>query len=144
MTFPSSWLMSLREMKELIWDFDSYFPFSFPFHLISVSASISLTVSSILFSAFPPFQSALLLSLMLPLANVQRCDATTTQILFPLQSLLIRNAVLLDLKPCSSCKNRRFGGTYLFHYQGEKILRARKNVGSNLRLVSVTSFDRYY
>jgi hypothetical protein len=30
-----------------------------------------------------------------------------------------KNAVLWDVKPCGSCKNRGYGGTYRLHYQGE-------------------------
>jgi hypothetical protein len=30
------------------------------------------------------------------------------------------NAVFWDMTQCGSCKNRRFGGTYLFHYHSEK------------------------
>jgi hypothetical protein len=29
-------------------------------------------------------------------------------------------AVFLVITPCGSCKNRRFGGTYRLHHQGEK------------------------
>jgi hypothetical protein len=30
------------------------------------------------------------------------------------------SAVVLDVTPRDSCKNRRFGGTYRLHHQGEK------------------------
>jgi hypothetical protein len=32
------------------------------------------------------------------------------------------NFVFWDVTPCGSCKNRRFGGTYRLHHQGDKIL----------------------
>jgi hypothetical protein len=38
----------------------------------------------------------------------------------------IKNAVLWDVTPCGSCKNRRFGGTCRFHYQGDENWRAGK------------------
>jgi hypothetical protein len=31
-----------------------------------------------------------------------------------------KNSVLWDVTPCGSCKNRRFGGTYHLHHQGDK------------------------
>jgi hypothetical protein len=43
----------------------------------------------------------------------------------------MKNAVLLDVAPCGSCKNRRFGGTCLLYHKDEKNLRARNNVSSN-------------
>jgi hypothetical protein len=36
------------------------------------------------------------------------------------------NALFWDVTPCGSCKNRRFGGTYSLHYQGDKSRRPRK------------------
>jgi hypothetical protein len=33
----------------------------------------------------------------------------------------MKNAAFWDLTPCGSCKNRRFGGTYCLHHQGNKI-----------------------
>jgi hypothetical protein len=33
----------------------------------------------------------------------------------------MKNAVFWDVAPCSSCMNRRFGGTYRLHLQGRKI-----------------------
>jgi hypothetical protein len=35
-------------------------------------------------------------------------------------AVTIRNDVFWDVRPCGSCKNRRFGGTYSFHHQGVK------------------------
>jgi hypothetical protein len=42
----------------------------------------------------------------------------------------MKNAVFWDVTLCCSCKNRRFGGTYSLHYQGDKNRRAN-NVSSN-------------
>jgi hypothetical protein len=36
--------------------------------------------------------------------------------------------------PCGSCKNRRFGGTYRLHHQGERNHRASNNVSNNCQL----------
>jgi hypothetical protein len=36
-----------------------------------------------------------------------------------------KKAVFWDVAPCSSCMNRRFGGTYRIHLQGRKNLLAR-------------------
>jgi hypothetical protein len=33
--------------------------------------------------------------------------------------LLMKNAVVWDVTPCGSCKNRRFGRTYRLHHEGE-------------------------
>jgi hypothetical protein len=43
--------------------------------------------------------------------------------------LAVKNAIFWDVTPCGSCKNRRFGGTYRLHHQGDKNRRAR-NVSS--------------
>jgi hypothetical protein len=32
----------------------------------------------------------------------------------------MKNAVVWDVMPCGSCKNRWFGGMYRLHHQGEK------------------------
>jgi hypothetical protein len=42
----------------------------------------------------------------------------------------MKNTVLWDVMPCGLCKNRRFGGNYRLHHQGEKNQRARNNVSS--------------
>jgi hypothetical protein len=39
----------------------------------------------------------------------------------------MNNAVFLDVPPCGSCKNGRFGRTYHLQHKGEKNRRARKN-----------------
>jgi hypothetical protein len=43
----------------------------------------------------------------------------------------MKSAVIWDLTPYGSCKNRNFRGLYRHHYQGGKNHRARKNVSSN-------------
>jgi hypothetical protein len=37
------------------------------------------------------------------------------------RAVTMKNAVFLDVTPCRSCVNRRFGGTYRLHLQGRKI-----------------------
>jgi hypothetical protein len=32
----------------------------------------------------------------------------------------MKNVVVLDVTPCGSCENRRFGGTYRLHQQRDK------------------------
>jgi hypothetical protein len=46
-------------------------------------------------------------------------------------TMTMENTAFLDVTPCRSCKDQRFGGTFLFHYQGDKNQRDRKSVGSN-------------
>jgi hypothetical protein len=43
----------------------------------------------------------------------------------------MKNADLLDVTPCGSCKNRSFGGIYRLHHQGDKNWSARKNISSS-------------
>jgi hypothetical protein len=45
-------------------------------------------------------------------------------------AVTMKSAVVWDVTPCGSCKNRRFGGTYRLHHQGNKNKRAR-NVSNN-------------
>jgi hypothetical protein len=33
----------------------------------------------------------------------------------------MKNDIFLDVTPCGSCKNRRFGGSYSLHHQGEAL-----------------------
>jgi hypothetical protein len=40
----------------------------------------------------------------------------------------MKNAVLWDVAPCESCKNRRFGVTCRLHLQGRRNYRVRKSV----------------
>jgi hypothetical protein len=44
--------------------------------------------------------------------------------------LSTKNAVFWDMTPCGSCKNRRSGGTYRLHHQGEKTQLTGKKVNS--------------
>jgi hypothetical protein len=39
-------------------------------------------------------------------------------------AVTMNNDIFWDVKPCGSCKNRRFGGTYRIHQTGEKNQRA--------------------
>jgi hypothetical protein len=34
-------------------------------------------------------------------------------------ALTMKNGFILDVKPCGSCNNRRFGGMYRLHHQGD-------------------------
>jgi hypothetical protein len=45
----------------------------------------------------------------------------------------LKDAVLWDVRPCGSCKNRRFGRRYHLHHQRDKNRRARINVSSKLQ-----------
>jgi hypothetical protein len=45
-------------------------------------------------------------------------------------AVTMKNATSWDFTPCSSCMNRRFGGTCGLHHQGSENRRARNN-GSN-------------
>jgi hypothetical protein len=49
-------------------------------------------------------------------------------------TVTIKNAVFWDVTLRGSCKNRRFGGMYFFHHQGNKNRRAR-NVSSMIQLL---------
>jgi hypothetical protein len=48
--------------------------------------------------------------------------------------LTMMNAVFWDVTPYGPCKNRRFGGIYRLHQQGENNQQTRNNVSSNLEL----------
>jgi hypothetical protein len=50
-------------------------------------------------------------------------------------AVTMKNAVSWDVMPCGSCKNRRFGGMYRLHHQGDKNWRTGNNVSSVLRLL---------
>jgi hypothetical protein len=58
------------------------------------------------------------------------CGSQRTSYLPVYQIRNMKKAVLLEVMPCGSCKNRRFGGTYRLHHQGDKNRPAR-NVSSN-------------
>jgi hypothetical protein len=45
-------------------------------------------------------------------------------------AVTMKNAVFWNVTLCDSCKDRRFGGTYRFHYQGEKIRSVRNKIRS--------------
>jgi hypothetical protein len=44
---------------------------------------------------------------------------------------VLRNGVFWDVTPCGSCKNRRFGGTWRLHHQGDKNRWTRYNASCN-------------
>jgi hypothetical protein len=49
-------------------------------------------------------------------------------------AMTMKNAICCDVKPCGSCKDRNFGGTYPLHHQGDKNRWARnKLAGTNNR-----------
>jgi hypothetical protein len=50
----------------------------------------------------------------------------------------LKKALLLDVTPYASCKNRRFGGTNRFHHQEDK--NCRKILCSVLRLLLSANF----
>jgi hypothetical protein len=43
----------------------------------------------------------------------------------------LKNCVFWDVTPCGSCKNRRFGGSYRLHQQGDKSGWTRNSVSCN-------------
>jgi hypothetical protein len=45
-------------------------------------------------------------------------------------TVTMKNAVFWDVRPCGSCKNRRSGGTYHLHHQGNKNRQFRNNFSS--------------
>jgi hypothetical protein len=47
----------------------------------------------------------------------------------------MKNGVFLDVTPCGSCKNRRFGGTQRLLLQGDKNRWTRNNASSNYQLM---------
>jgi hypothetical protein len=52
------------------------------------------------------------------------------------------NAVIWDISRCGSCKNRRFGGTYRLHHQGDKNGLTRNTVSGNYQPTHATK--KYY
>jgi hypothetical protein len=45
-------------------------------------------------------------------------------------AVTMKNAIFWDDTPCGSSKNRRFGGMYRLHHQGDKNLRTRSIVSN--------------
>jgi hypothetical protein len=43
------------------------------------------------------------------------------------KAVIMKNAVVWNIMPCDSFKNRRFRGTYRLHHQGNKIRRGRND-----------------
>jgi hypothetical protein len=48
-------------------------------------------------------------------------------------AVTMKNAVFWDVVSCSSCVNRRFGGTYRLHLQGRKIRERGSSVSRRLQ-----------
>jgi hypothetical protein len=46
-------------------------------------------------------------------------------------AVIMKNAVFLDVTPCGSCKNRRFGGTHCLLHHGDKNRWIRNNTSCN-------------
>jgi hypothetical protein len=46
-------------------------------------------------------------------------------------AMTMKNVVFWDVTPCGCCMNRRFGGTYRFHHQGDKNRRGRKMLAAS-------------
>jgi hypothetical protein len=49
----------------------------------------------------------------------------------------MKNAIILDLRPCGSCNNRQFWRTYRLYLQGDKNRRAKNNVNGNSTVTAV-------
>jgi hypothetical protein len=47
-------------------------------------------------------------------------------------AVTMKNVVFWDVAPCTSCVNRRLGGTYRLHLQGRKIRERGNSVISHL------------
>jgi hypothetical protein len=57
-------------------------------------------------------------------------------------TVTMKNAVYWDVAPCSSCVNRRFGGTYRLHLRGRKIHERRTSVSRQLQIVALSCSPR--
>jgi hypothetical protein len=57
-------------------------------------------------------------------------------------AVTMKSAVFWNVTPCDSCKNRRSGGTYSLHHQGDKNRRAKKTlaVTSNWTTLLIVQF----
>jgi hypothetical protein len=53
-------------------------------------------------------------------------------------ALTMKNAIFWDIKPCGSCKKRRFGGTQRLRHQVDKNRWTRKNVSRNYQPTHAT------
>jgi hypothetical protein len=51
--------------------------------------------------------------------EVKRWDDNWQQVLSGPQNFRLENAVFWDVTASGSCKNRRFGGKYRLHHQGD-------------------------
>jgi hypothetical protein len=59
-----------------------------------------------------------------------------------LNKTTVRNAVLWNVTPCGSCKNRRFGGTYL-HLQGQNNQRTMGTLAITSNCSTLRSVNNY-
>jgi hypothetical protein len=54
----------------------------------------------------------------------------------------MKSTIIRDITPCSPLKaNRRFGGTYRFHLQGQRISRARNQRESRWQAEAISSSE---
>jgi hypothetical protein len=59
------------------------------------------------------------------------CEALSQLCEITEHTVCLKNTVIWVVTLCGSCKNRRFGGTYSIHHQGDKKWRARTEDSSN-------------
>jgi hypothetical protein len=52
--------------------------------------------------------------------STQHFKRTCSSVIFDIQCMALKTAVFWDVRPCGSCKNGRFGGTYRVHHQSDK------------------------
>jgi hypothetical protein len=77
------------------------------------------------------FASIFRVEIISELGTTAVTDCNSDSITIKITSYCLKNAVFWDVTPGDSCKNRRFGRTYLLHHQSDMNLRARNNVSSN-------------
>jgi hypothetical protein len=75
-------------------------------------------------SIYWPFTSVCILYCRDDVPNRNFISACSCRI-WGFHGVTVNNAIFCDVTPCGFCNNRRFGGTYLLHYQGEKIILLR-------------------
>jgi hypothetical protein len=80
-------------------------------NLIIISTAIKITTDiSIIIVIISDFNTR---TFELKLINYVRFEVLT--------AVTMKNGVLLDVTPCGSCRNRRFGGTWRLLHQDDKI-----------------------
>jgi hypothetical protein len=55
----------------------------------------------------------------------------------------MKNVVLWDVSLCGSCRNRRFGGTYHFHFQGENNQRTKSTLAGASNCNALRRINHY-